>query len=228
MNNKIKTYIEVLFSDVPQSIKASELKKELLFNMSESYEDYIGQGKSENEAYSLVVSNMGDIDEMLLALMPSDEFKKQANYFRKRNAKNIAISIAMYIIGVAFLIGLGGFGSLSGDQDRYGITGLLVLLVISAIATGIIIYTNMSTPPEYKHYNGDNKEEFKNLDSKHSKLLSNILSIYWLIITFIYLSISFITGLWAISWIIWILAVVFHLILKTIFEMKYSNEENND
>ena len=227
MNNKIKTYIEVLFSDVPQSIKASELKKELLFNMSESYDDYIGQGKTENEAYSLVVSNMLDVDEMLADLMPSDEFIKQANYYRKRNAKNIAISIGMYIIGVAFLIGLGGFGPFLGNQVSYGIAGLLALLVISAIATGIIIYTNMSTPLEYKNYNGDDKQEFKNLDSKHARLLSNILSIYWLIITFIYLSISFITGLWAITWLIWILAVVFQLILKTIFEMKYSNEENN-
>ena len=62
------------------------------------------------------------------------------------------------------------------------------------------------------------------MDSRHSKLLDNILTIYWIIITAIYLFISFITGLWIITWIIMVVASAFHFILKMIFEWKYGHE----
>lgn len=224
MNSKIKNYVEVLFSDIPRSKKAKELKEELLSNMSERFEDYIQAGKTENQAYSLVISSLGDIDEMLAEVMPSDEFLKNANYYRKRNAKNTAISVAMYIIGVVFLIGFGAIGHSLGSGDFYGVIGLLILLLISAVATGIIIYSNMSMPLEYKDYNARINEEFKAIDSKEARILTNILSIYWLVITFIYLAISFLTMQWGITWIIWILAGVFESIVKTIFEMRYGDE----
>ena len=153
MNSKIKNYVEVLFSDIPRSKKANELKEELLSNMSERFDDCIQEGKTENQAYSLVISSLGDIDEMLAEVMPNAEFVQQASFYRNRNAKNTAIGVAMYIIGAVFLIGLGGLGEFLGNEDFYGVIGLLILLVISAVATGIIIYSNMSTPPEYKDYN---------------------------------------------------------------------------
>lgn len=224
MNSKIKNYVDVLFSDIPRSKKANELKEEIASNMSERFEDYRQEGKTENQAYSLVISSLGDIDDMLADVIPNDDFIKEANYYRKRNAKNTAIGVAMYIIGAAFLIGLGGFGDLLGDGDFYAISGLLILLVISAIATGLIIYSNMSTPLEYKDYNEETRKEFKNLDNKHSRLLKNVLSIYWIAVTFIYLSLSFITMRWDITWIIWLLAALFEAILKTVFEMRYGDQ----
>ena len=224
MNNKIKNYVDVLFSDIPRSKKANELKEEILTNMSERFEDYIKEGKTENQAYCQVVSSLGDIDEMLADVMPSDEFVKQANHFRRHKAKGTAIAVGLYIIGAAFLMGFGGLGVYLGNEDLYGIIGLIILLVISAFATGLIVYTNMSIPLEFKDYHNVAKKEFNNLDIKHSKLLDNITTIYWTIITFIYLVISFMTGLWFITWIIWLPASVVPYILKTIFEMRYSNE----
>ncbi|NMA48882.1 MAG: type II toxin-antitoxin system RelE/ParE family toxin [Tissierellia bacterium] len=76
----------------------------------------------------------------------------------------------MYIIGAAFLIGLGGLGRFLG-QYLYGVVGLISLLIISAVATGIIVYTNLSTPLEYNDYNAATKKGFESLDSKHSRLL---------------------------------------------------------
>lgn len=164
---------------------------------------------------------------MLADVMPSDEFYQQANHYRKRNAKNTAIGIGMYIIGAAFLIGLGGFGEILGNQLAFGVLGLLMLLVISAVATGIIVYSNMSTPLEYKDYNKDTKEEFQYMDSRDRKLFNNIVNIYWVIITVIYLTISFITMLWGITWIIWVVASVPYLIIKMIFDAKYDNNKSD-
>lgn len=224
MNNKIKNYVEVLFSNIPRSRKANELKEELLSNMSDRFEDYIKEGKTENQAYTQVISNLGDVDEMLADVMPGDDFVKEANFYRKRNAKNTAIGVAMYIIGAAFLIGLGGLGDYLGNGDVYAIIGLLILLVLSAIATSIIVYSHMSTPLEYKDFNQETKQEFKNLDSKQSRLLEGIQSILWITVTFIYLMVSFFTGAWGITWIIWIFASIIQEIIKTIFEMRYSHD----
>ena len=44
--------------------------------MSDRFEDYIKDGKTENQAFSLVVSSLGDIDEMLAGVIPDEEFIK--------------------------------------------------------------------------------------------------------------------------------------------------------
>ncbi|NMA48881.1 MAG: hypothetical protein GX947_03820 [Tissierellia bacterium] len=76
MNGKIMKYVEVLFSDIPRSKKSNKLKEEILSNMSDRFEDYIKDGKTENQAFSLVVSSLGDIDEMLAGVIPDEEFIK--------------------------------------------------------------------------------------------------------------------------------------------------------
>ena len=222
MNSKIKNYVEGLFSDVPRSNKSNKLKEEILSNMSERFEGYIRDGKTENQSYSLAVSSLGHIDEILADVMPNDEFLQQAYYFRNRNAINTSISVSMYIVGAAILIGMAGLGQILGNPGTYAVIGLLVLLLIVAISTGIIIYSAMSTPQEFKDYNKKAKLEPEHLNTKGSDLLKNIMSVYWTIITVIYLGISFTTGLWAITWIIWVLASVFEPLMKIYLGRKHS------
>ena len=59
MNTKIRNYVDVLFSDAPRSKKAQELKQEILASLNEHFEEYIAQGKSENQAYSQAVADLG-------------------------------------------------------------------------------------------------------------------------------------------------------------------------
>jgi len=224
MNSKIKNYVDVLFSDIPKSKKANELKEELLSNMSERFNDYIHEGKTENQAYSLVISNLGDVDEMLAGVIPDAEFKQEASFYRKRNARNTAISVAMYIIGTVFLIGLGGLSELFGKEDFYSIIGLIILLVFVAVATGLLIYTKQSTPPEYREYDEETEREIKLYRGKHGRILKSVLSVYWTFITLVYLAVSFFTMQWHITWMIWLLAVVLEGIIKTVFEMRHDDE----
>ncbi len=219
MNNKIKNYIDVLFSDIPRSKKATELKAELLANMNDRYDDYIKEGKSENEAYSASVSNIGDIDALLSEVMPDADFKKQADYYRKRNARNIAIAVAMYILGAVALIGCSALGA-SGSA----ILGLLLLLTLAAVATGIIIYTGMSTPIEFKDFEGNNEKEHAVYSSKSGQNFKAAVSIYWSVITIAYLLVSFLTFRWDVTWIVWPVAGIICGIWKTVFEMRNTND----
>lgn len=223
MNNKIKNYVDVLFSDVPGTRKARELKEEILSNMSERFEDYISQGKTENQAYSLVISSMGDIDEMLESVMPNAEFVKRGEEYRGRNARNIAIGVAMYLIGVAILIGFSQYGIFSG-QTEFSIYGVIALLLIAAAATALIIYTHMSTPPEFEDYDKQTRNKHKVYNERDNRIFKSIMSIYWSVIIFIYLGLSFITGYWGLSWLIWVLAFILSGIIKTIFEMRRDDD----
>ncbi len=220
MNKKIKNYIEVLFSDIPKSKKALELKEEMLSNMNERFTDYINNGKSENQAYSLVISNLGDIDEMLKEVMPTEEFSKKADFYRTRNAKWRAVSIMIYILSPAVLMG-------SDILFNSGELGLLVMFLLIAIATGIQVFISYSTPPEFNSKNNDdddfNYSVLKNPEDK--SLLKMYSSILWSIATLVYFIISFTTMHWHITWLVFVVAGILDSILKTTYALLKSKEE---
>lgn len=220
MNNKIKNYVEVIFQEVPRSKKAVELKEEILSNLNDRFEDYISQGKTETESYGLAVANMGDLDEMINEVMPTEDFVKEANTYRKRNARNTAIGVSLYIVGVTFLILCGSMGDMIGFEEFGGIIGLTLLLLCSAIATSLIVYSNMSTPKEFKDYEGNCDKELESMKTKDRKIYEAISSIYWTLTTLFYLLVSFMTMAWHITWIIWVIAGVLHQIITTIFQLR--------
>ena len=61
MNHKIDSYIHALFAGIPRTKKAQELKEKLLSKMHDRYADYLREGKSDAQAYSLTVASMGDV-----------------------------------------------------------------------------------------------------------------------------------------------------------------------
>ncbi len=218
MNKKIKNYVEVLFQDIPKSKKALELKEEMLSNMNERFNDYTMDGKSENQAYSLVISNLGDIDEMLKEVMPSEEFSKKADFYRDRNAKLKTISVMLYILSPAVLMG-------SDILFSNGEMGLLCMFLLIAIATGLSVYSSNSTPNEFKYKNIKDNEDYEFYNSESGRKFKLFESIYWTAVTILYLAISFITHDWHITWIIWVVAGLISGILETILKLKEFKEE---
>ncbi|MFD2387526.1 permease prefix domain 1-containing protein [Enterococcus rivorum] len=61
----IEEYIESLFLGVPINQKTIQLKEDLLASSEDRYDDLKAQGKSENEAIGAVISEFGNIDELL-------------------------------------------------------------------------------------------------------------------------------------------------------------------
>ena len=220
MNAKIESYINSLFLEIPRTKKAMELRDELMSNMDERYEDYLREGKNESQAYSLTVASMGDIDELIAEVMPDENFKKEAQHYRTRNARNIAMAVAMYILGGAVVVGSSIF-----DVDNIMIMSVVCLLVLAAIATAIIIYTNMSTPVAYKDFDSYELKEREFDSTPLGQVAKLVLSIYWSIVTIIYLAISFITFSWHITWIIWPIAGILSGIIHTIFQLRQAYDK---
>ena len=79
------------------------------------------------------------------------------------------------------------------------------------------------------YLNSDKKDDEKHSSSENI-VLESILKIYWLIVTVIYLGLSFTTGAWAITWLIWLIASAVEIAIKLLFgldEKKYA-KSNND
>ena len=60
----IKTYLNNLFAGYPKTNEILRAKEELLSNMEDKYNELKAEGKSENEAVGIVISEFGNIDEL--------------------------------------------------------------------------------------------------------------------------------------------------------------------
>lgn len=61
-------YLNNMFASLPRTEQMFMLKQELLGNMEEKYHELKSEGKSENEAVGIVISEFGNIDELVSEL----------------------------------------------------------------------------------------------------------------------------------------------------------------
>lgn len=215
MNQRIERYLSALFAGVPRTEKARELREELLANMTERYEDYLRQGKSETEAYSLTVASMGDLDEAIAQVRPDEDFRREAQRYRLRSARNTAIAVAGYILGAALVVGSALF-----QVEAAQITAVVLLLVLAAASTALLIYTYMSTPPEYRDPDDEDEDDRALLARPGGAAFQAAMKLYWLVVLVIYLAVSFVTFSWGTTWVIWPVAAVISAICRAVFELR--------
>lgn len=217
MKEQIRAYVEQLFSTSPDTIKIRELKEELISDLTAKYDDLVSQGRSEEEAYKIAVSSIGDVDE----LIKSYENDKIYNYARresdrKRSAIFVSLAVGLYIIAVAVQIFFAMF------EGNYPIIGTVLMFIIAAVATGIIVYNAMSRP-KYKRSDDTIVEEFKewkHTSSEQFQIYRSVTSVMWTLIVAIYLIISFVFVGWAYTWIIFIIGAALNNIIKLLFQMR--------
>ncbi|MBR2992568.1 MAG: hypothetical protein IKF31_04610, partial [Clostridiales bacterium] len=62
--NAIKNYLDNMFRNLPNTEEVRRAKSELLEMMEDKYEELIKEGKTENEAVGIVISEFGNLDEL--------------------------------------------------------------------------------------------------------------------------------------------------------------------
>ena len=124
-----------------------------------------------------------------------------------KKAKGIAISIILYFVAVMWIM-------ISIPVINMNpIVASALFLLICGIATGIIIYVGI----KYKKIKTSKETETDSL----RKQISHVVAI---IVTIIYLIISFKTMAWHLTWIIWVIFGLFEEILKLIFMLRTSGK----
>ena len=147
-------------------------------------------------------------DELLTGNQNMIEAKKEDK--KEKFARNLAISVGLYIFSIVCII----LFSASFDMP---IVGVCLFFTIVAIATGIIIYSSIV----YKEKEEKEKEEEKGT----LKQITDIVDIIGLIL---YLLVSFLTGAWHLTWIIFIAVGLVNAIIKLWYGLKENEEKEHE
>lgn len=214
MYDELREFIETLFEDVPKSSKNVELKEEILQNLCDKYDDLIKEGKSERAAYNIAVASIGNINELLESepLFKEEKTKKSAEFEKERQKSALLVSSAvmLYILCVVPILIL---------QSLFGI---ILMFVFIATATGLIIYNGMTKSKYIKHSESvvEDFKEWQSLSREKKSLINAVNSAIGAISLVIYLVISFSTGAWHITWVVFLIMSAVQSLAKTIIEIK--------
>ena len=208
MNEKLRHYIDDLFANAPSTVRAVELKEEMYQNLMDKYNDLINEGKSVESAYNIAVASIGDVDSLISGL--SGEKRAESEKSKKRSAAMTAVAIALYILSPVPVILI---------QDEMGVMALFLFI---AIATALLIYNGV-TRERYVKADDTMVEQFKEWKEngkQKNKAVDAIVGSFWLIAVCVYIVVSFMTGAWHITWIIFLIAAAIASMIRGIFMLK--------
>jgi hypothetical protein len=219
MEDKLRRYVDDLFDGTALTRKSVELKEEMIQNLNDKYCDLISEGKTPEAAYNIAVAGIGDVSGLLREL-EDEAFTPDVGEIeaaRRKSAMFTAIAVMMYILSVLPLIILNELGF--RNPDRLGVP---IMFIIIAGATGLLIYNNMTKPKYFKgsHTMVEEFREWQTDTHQRKSLRRSISSALWSIITVLYFVISFTTGAWHISWLIFIVGAALEAFINIFFSLK--------
>ena len=215
MREQLQQYVELLFAGAPDS---EDIKQEILQNTLDRYDDLIAQGKVPEAAYRLAITGIGDINEILgsaaqvIPAAPAREVHPEEDAAAAKRRRIRAIAIGLYIICIIPLIILSELG--------LGILGLCATLSIVAVATVAIIQNQEPDDEEDIH-------QSQKTDSPRGELHKSIRSLIGIITLIVYLAVSFLTGAWYITWLIFPLSGAVKGLVRAILDLKEAVDHEN-
>lgn len=167
----IKIYLENMFANMPKTDQILRIKNDLFSNMEEKYNELKNSGKSENEAIGIVISEFGNIDELVNelgiecdkngAVIPNITQNEAENFITAKRESGILVGIgaALCIIAVAMLLLINTLvdnkiickNITKNFTDMFGIIAL-VIIIIPAVA--LFIYSGMKLE-KYEYLQND-------------------------------------------------------------------------
>ena len=128
---------------------------------------------------------------------------------QEKRAKGLVIAIALYFVALVWMV---------VSVAAFMINPVLacgIFLLICGLATCIIIYTQIVY-----------KKNLTDVEKKQNKLYKRIDDVASALTLIIYLVVSFATGAWHITWIIWIVLALAMNIVKLILSMRGEEVED--
>lgn len=207
MRTKLQQYVELLFAGVPDS---EEIKEEILQNTLDRYDDLISQGKVPEAAYRLAIAGIGDVGEILGTgksapkAVPTQEEPPAPEDPSRRKTR--ALAIGMYIASPIPLFILSELGNPT--------MGLCFTLLLVAAATAALL---MARNPAREDGNTPHRGTEEKTDRSPLGLLTLVL----------YLVLSFTTGAWYITWLVFPIMGAVRGLLRSIRDLKEAMEHEN-
>lgn len=168
----IKNYLENMFATLPKTKEFLNLKNDILANMEDKYLALKNDGKSENEAIGIVISEFGNIDELISEMglsSNSDAFNSTQRVIDQPEAEAIvkvhnkysriiAIGVFLCIMAPAVLVLFSSFTEFLNvekleqiqssrdffiNADLSDALGLIPFFLMIALAVGLFIFSGL-------------------------------------------------------------------------------------
>lgn len=149
----IRNYLETMFTSLPDTVEVRKARHELLQMMEDKYTELINEGKTDNEAVGIVISEFGNLDEIaddlgikeVIVNQPDIEARKVSleevkTYLYDKNRFGLMIAIGVYLC-ITSVCGFFVCELLHLDNE---IVGLIYLFLSIAVAVGLFVYSGMS------------------------------------------------------------------------------------
>ena len=160
--NTIRNYLDNMFRNLPNTEEVRKAKAELLSMMEDKFEELTNEGKTENEAVGIVISEFGNLDEVAQSIGLSMEIKNNAapakpmltldrvkEYLSTVGTRSLLIplAIALCILSVTCPM----MTELIGISDALGAFGFFVF-----IAAAVVLFViSASKNGEFKEIKND-------------------------------------------------------------------------
>lgn len=130
----------------------------------------------------------------------------------------VSVSVFLYFISIVWIIMIESLDVISDEMM------ISIFLVIAAIPTCILTYYYISVGNKKRYLKEHARLDKINLvEDKEFKKYKEIDDILALLFTIVYLYVSFVTGGWYITWILWL---VYSLVIKIVHLVLNAKEEN--
>ena len=145
MRDRVKKYIDKLFTEVYDTKQLLELKEEISANLMEKINDYIASGESKDTAFQKAVSSLGDMGELVDSLKKASEEKMQEEMFKsqpigKKHAIGYTVASAILLIGLM----LAGF-----QNNLYAATEILMPFFV--VSVGYFVYFGLTQESAHEY-----------------------------------------------------------------------------
>ncbi|WFA08829.1 permease prefix domain 1-containing protein [Tissierella sp. Yu-01] len=153
--NTIRDYLENMFLGLPKTNDVESAKEELRGMMEDKYQELKENGKSENEAIGIVISEFGNLDELADALgikevmgqkteFPLVSYERAMNYIEDSRATSpkTALGVSLCILSPVVLLTLLGLYEskiISVREDLLIAIGIFFVISLVAIAISLFI-----------------------------------------------------------------------------------------
>ncbi len=155
----IRNYLETMFLNLPNTPEVYKAKNELWQMMEDKYTELKSEGKSENEAVGIVITEFGNLDELAKDLgidqvirqnpipegktLPLEEAKKYLSDHAK-HAFMTALGVLLCITSVCAPIIFDAVTADKGSRINFDALGACVMFLLIACAVGLFIYSGIT------------------------------------------------------------------------------------
>lgn len=222
MNEKLKNHITMLFEEAPKTRKTYDLKEELYANSLEKFQDLVNNGISEEDAYKNVIGSIGDVSSLFSNLNIYEDGGYENQELLKKRALIKALSIGIYIFSGALFLSIAAMEDFLPGHFEWSTIGLIIMILIDIIPTCMLVYIS-NTKPRYRKNDDTLVEEFREWQSDKStsrEVRHAITGIIWTLTLVIYFTVSFLTGTWYITWVLFIFAACVEAIIALLFSLR--------